>query len=148
MNFHDLEGIAARNPALAARFRFSKFTAVLVSGERSWTLTVNNGEVRVVDGASPHADFTLTAAVTDWESFVSQRPPVGFQTLYAMATVDRLKLSGPRMIEFVRHQMGFEMLLQRLRPASVQTPRTMVAAPEIEPIVGRYIRMGISGVQH
>jgi pimeloyl-ACP methyl ester carboxylesterase len=148
MNFHDLDAIAARNPALVARFRFSELTAVLVSGERSWTLTVDNGEVRVVDGPSPHADFTLTAAATDWESFASERPPVGFQTLYAMATVDRLKLSGPRMIEFVRHQMGFEMLVQGLRPTSVQKPRAMVAAPEIEPIVGRYIRLNIGGAQH
>src|SRR5450755_3489161 len=123
MDFHDLEAAAARNPALASRFRFSRLCIVLRNGARDWTLTIRDGQYSVADGSASDADFTLEASDADWAAFVSERPPVGYQTLFAMATIDRLKLSGPRMDQFSRYQMGLEMLLQGLRPLPPQLPR-------------------------
>jgi pimeloyl-ACP methyl ester carboxylesterase len=148
VDFSALPAIAARNRGLGARFRLADLCVVLRADDQAWTLTVRDGEVGIERDASPEADFTLSATTADWEAFVRERPPVGFQTLYAMATVDRLKLSGPRMLQFVRHQMGFEMLLQGLRPGPEPEWRSSLAGPEMEPIIGRYVRLTIAGAAH
>jgi pimeloyl-ACP methyl ester carboxylesterase len=148
MNFGALEAIARGNPALRPRFRFCDITVNLVVGETTSTLRIIDGAVTVSDGAAADADFTLSAAAADWEAFASERPPVGCQTLFGLATVGRLSLSGPRMIEFMRHQMGLEMLLQGVRPAPLPAPSPAPVAPQIEPGVGRYIRMAIGDAGH
>ncbi len=148
MDFKDLTAIAAGNPGLKLRFRHSDLTIVLRADARCWTLTIRDGTVAVADGAAPDAAFTLSAAAADWEAFAAERPAVGFQTLYGMSSVGRLTLSGPDVVQFARHQMGLEMLLQGLRPAPAAKPAPPPAAPEIEPIVGRYVRLAIGGVSH
>src|SRR4051794_40742358 len=102
MNFSALEAIASGNPALRPRFRFCDLTINLAAGEATSTLRIEDGAVTVTDGADGDADFTLSASSPDWQAFASERPPVGSQTLFGMATAERLKLSGPRMIEFMR----------------------------------------------
>ena len=148
MNFQDLERVAARIPALGSRFRFSDLCIVVEADERRCTLTIRNGDVKVCDSASSDADFTLSATTADWDAFASEVPPVGFQTLFGMATVERLRLSGPRAVQFLRHQMGLEMLFQGLRPVSARKPNAAPPVPTIEPIVGRYIRLTIGSISH
>ncbi len=148
MNFSALEAIARCNPALRPRFRFCDLTINLAAGETTSSLRIEDGAVIVTVGAAGDADFTLSAAPSDWEDFASERPPVGSQTLFGMATAGRLALSGPRMIEFMRYQMGLEMLLQGLRSAPAATPSPVPDTPQIEPGVGRYVRMAIGGVAH
>ena len=95
MNFQDLERVAARIPALGSRFRFSDLCIVVEADERRCTLTIRNGDVKVCDSASSDADFTLSATTADWDAFASEVPPVGFQTLFGMATVGEAKTFGP-----------------------------------------------------
>ncbi len=149
IDFSALPRVAAANAGLHARFRFSDLTVNLRAGERTSTVRIGDGGlVSVADGPADDADFTLAASEDDWAGFASERPPVGLQTLFAMATVGKLELSGPRELECLRHLMGLEMLLQGLRPRPNGGPSPAPASPEVEPIVGRYMRLAIEGAPH
>lgn len=91
-------------------------------------------------------DFTLAASTEGWNELRKPEPKPGFQTLSAMRRTRNLMVTGD-MAKFFQHMMLLELLFSKLSgegPASAQP----FEAAEIEPVIGRYLRLNLGGKPH
>ena len=93
---------------------------------------------------SEGVDFTMAALRTHWSELFKDEPAPGFQTLSAMRRTQNLIVTGD-MTKFFQHMMLLEMLFSGL---SDNEPTEILAAPEVEPVIGRYLRLMLEGKPH
>lgn len=89
-------------------------------------------------------DFTMAASAAHWAELRKAAPVPGFQTLSAMRRTQTLTVTGD-MIKFFQHMMLLEMLFSGL---SGDLPTASFGTPEIEPVMGRYLRLNLEGRPH
>ena len=89
-------------------------------------------------------DFAMTATAEAWAELRAPEPKPGFQTLSAMRRTRNLIVTGD-MTEFFRHMFLLELLFSNL---SGDAPAAALEEAEIEPVVGRYLRLNLEGRPH
>jgi pimeloyl-ACP methyl ester carboxylesterase len=94
----------------------------------------------------PDLDFTLAASSHGWAELRKPEPRPGFQTLSAMRRTRNLMVTGD-MTKFFQHMMLLELLFSNLSGDGI-LPAQPVEAPEIEPVIGRYLRLNLGGKPH
>ena len=119
---------------------------VVRAGEAATTVRIGD-TIATSPGAASDAAFTLTASPGTWEAFARPVPPVGYQSLVGMIRMGHLRVEGD-MLAFGRHMLFLEQLFAGLRPDMPPEPVPAVGAPVIEPVVGRYLRLGFNGRPH
>jgi pimeloyl-ACP methyl ester carboxylesterase len=139
-----LETAAQSDFGIAWRMQFQKLTVgIKVDDEDSHTLTIGPGVVAVSRTSSDTQDITLAGSSNAWAEFSSSHPAPGFQSLASMLDQGHLELQGDILV-FSRHSMMLERLFARLRDPKPNTAATY-DEPEIEEVVGRYVRMTMNG---
>ena len=119
----------------------------LVCGDETTFLTICSDGVRVsTDAPANETSFTMKASAEAWSEFRKCEPKPGFQTLSAMRRTQHLIVEGD-MVAFFRHLMMLELLFSDLSDEP-ETVNGCKGLPEIEPIIGRYIRTNIGGKRH
>ena len=78
-----------------------------------------------------------------WEEVIKANPDIGYQSLAGMVEAGKLKIAGDRL-QFTRHLMIFETLIDALRPQHTQDVAPL-SEPEFDEIVGRYVRLNVAG---
>ena len=91
--------------------------------------------------------FGLVASSDTWIKFAMAVPPVGYQSLVGMIRMGHLSVVGD-ILAFGRNLLFLEQVFAGLRPAAPAESPAAAADPEIEPIVGRYLRLDINGRRH
>ena len=92
------------------------------------------------------AEVTLSATSDAWAELRKSEPQPGFQTLTTMRRTQNLIVTGD-MVKFHQHLLLLEMLFSNLSPDEQPAP-PLPTAPEIEPVMGRYLRLAINGRPH
>jgi len=146
VSFERLAAALEDNEALQRRARLAALSFSVLSGETA--VAVRVGEtVAVAPGRAVDEAFTLAASPTTWAAFAQPEPAVGFQSLVGMQRVGHLGVDGD-MLAYGRNLLFLEQLFQALRPAATVAQPAAAASTEIEPIIGRYLRMELHGRPH
>ena len=136
---------AHANPHLALQRGFGPLVLELRSGGEKVFATIDADGVRFGPPASGQADLAMSAAPEAWAELRKDNPAPGFQTVATMRRAQHLTVTGD-MAKFQRHLLLLEMLFSRLeddRPEAGPPD-----APAVEPVTGRYLRLGIGGRAH
>lgn len=148
VDFSVLSNAPLSDPTIGWRMQFQSLVCGLnVPGAEAKTLRIGPAEIKLEDGLADDVDFTLIASEDAWDDFASERPSVGAQSLAALVDSDRMDVETDDIIKYSRHAMLLEKLFGQLRPGKPITAKPY-AAPEIEPVTGRYVRMNIEGRPH
>jgi pimeloyl-ACP methyl ester carboxylesterase len=141
-----LADVVAGRPALQRRARVAPFAfALKVGGE---TTTIRVGEkLATQPGAASDAAFTLVVAPEAWAEFGKVVPRVGYSSLTGMVRLGLLRVDGD-MLTFGRHMLFLEQLLGGLRAGRSEPEARFSEDGEIEPILGRYLRLDFKGRAH
>lgn len=91
-------------------------------------------------------DFTMAAPAANWAELRKAEPKPGFQTLSAMRRTQNLIVTGD-MTKFFQHMMLLELLFSDIC-GDAPSPDDGQGDPEIEPVVGRYLRLSLEGRLH
>lgn len=136
------------DPTIAWRMQFQTLVCGLdVEGEAPKTLRIGPAEIVLEGGLADDAQFRLVAAPEAWADYAQDVPPVGAQTLSALMETGRMDVIADDVMTYVRHSMMIEKIFSQLRSSkAVETPA--FDSVEVEPVVGRYIRMNIAGRPH
>lgn len=135
------------NAALQRRARLAALSFSVLSGGEAVAVRVGDG-VSVAPGRASGEAFTLTASPSTWAKFAKAVPAVGFQSLVGMQRVGHLEVDGD-MVSYGRNLLFLEQLFAALRPqVEERAPVGAADVVEIEPIVGRYLRMEMKGRPH
>ena len=146
--FEALEGSLARDEMLAWRGQFADFTIHVMAGDaKAWTVALRDGAAEVLEGVRGEPTLTFAAAPEIWERFAEPVPPVGFQALESLWETGRMELRGDAL-EFQRNLFFLEDLFARVRGAPDRAEPAPWAAPAVEPVTGRYLRVNIDGRPH
>ncbi|MFZ5779278.1 MAG: alpha/beta fold hydrolase [Pseudomonadota bacterium] len=146
MAFDRLAAVLEGNAALQRRARLAALSFGVLSGEAA--LAVQVGEaVLVTRGRTGDEAFTLAASPESWAAYAQPEPAVGFQSLVGMQRVGHLRVDGD-MVAYGRNLLFLEQLFEALRPPAAAALPAAAAGAEIEPIVGRYLRMDLQGRPH
>ena len=143
--FEFLKQRSDANPHIALQRGFGPLTLDLRAGEDRTVATIDEQGVRFEPPGSRAADLVLSAAADAWAELRKAEPPPGFQTLATMRRARHLTVTGD-MAKFYRHLLLLEMLFSPLEDGAA--PEAAGAAPAIEPVTGRYLRLAISGRPH
>jgi len=144
-----LPGVLQNNPGLAQRARRAQLAIHVSAGPKTATVRIDNGGIAVESGAKGTPDVTLAATAEAWANYADAVPPVGFQSLNGMMRAGFLTARG-NMLEFARHLLLIEAAFASVRPASPRAASAPKPAgkPQIEDIVGRYLRLDLLGRLH
>ena len=143
--FEFLKQRSDANPHIALQCGFGPLTLELRSGGDRTVATIDEQGVRFEPPGSSAADLVLSAAAEAWAELRKAEPAPGFQTLATMRRARHLTVTGD-MAKFSRHLLLLEMLFSHLEDGAA--PEAAGAAPAIEPVTGRYLRLAISGRPH
>lgn len=146
--FRDLEKAPAQDPSVAWAIQFEPLTLGLrIPDGENCTVEIGASGVRVTDSLSGDVDITFAASKSAWEEFAGHEPAVGYQALTSMAESGHLKIETADAVKYFRHSLMLEKLFASLRnaPAAEVPPHGKV---EIEPVVGRYLRLNLQGRPH
>ena len=133
------------NPHIALQRGFGPLTLDLRSGEDRTVATIDGQGVRFVPPGPAAADLVLSAEPAAWAELRKAEPAPGFQTLATMRRARHLTVTGD-MVKFYRHLLLLEMLFSPLDDGAA--PEAAAAAPAVEPVTGRYLRLAIAGRPH
>jgi pimeloyl-ACP methyl ester carboxylesterase len=135
------------NPALQRRARLGAFAFKVASGGETASVQVGD-RIAVSPDEGAAAAFSLRATPESWAEFVRPAPDVGFQSLIAMQRAGHLGVAGDILI-YGRNLLFLEQLFASLRPRPVTGPLpSLIGAPVIEPVIGRYLRLDFKGRPH
>ena len=140
--FEFLRERSEANPHIALQRSFGPLTLDLRSGDYRTVATIDGQGVRFGPPGSRAADLVLSAAPGAWAELRKAEPAPGFQTLATMRRARHLTVTGD-MAKFYRHLLLLEMLFSPLEDD--RTPEAATAAPAVEPVTGRYLRLSIAG---
>ncbi len=141
--FETIEQAAATNPMIGLRSQLVDLLAEFKIGDTSEYIHVKNGAVTSVEPNSRQPDFTLTAPQEAWQEVIKTHPDIGYQSLAGMVESGHLTIGGDRL-QFTRHLMIFETLIDAVRPQHAQDTAPL-SEPEFDDIVGRYVRLNVAG---
>ena len=133
------------NPHIALQCSFGPLTLDLRSGEDRTVATIDGQGIRFGPPGSSAADLVLSAEPAAWAELRKARPAPGFQTLATMRRARHLTVTGD-MVTFYRHLLLLEMLFSPFKGGGIR--EAAPAAPAVEPVVGRYLRLSIAGRPH
>ena len=144
--FEFLAERAAATPNIKHHCAYGPITFALRSDEDERFVRIDASGLAFME--SPPAtsvDFTLAATADAWAEAQKPIPKPGFQTLSTMRRTQNLLVTGD-VKAFFQHLLLLEMLFSNLSggPAVPET----VAAPVLEPVTGRYMRMNLEGRAH
>ncbi len=142
--FEFLKQRSDANPHIALQRGFGPLTLDLRAGEDRTVATIDEQGVRFEPPGSKAADLVLSAAADAWAELRKAEPAPGFQTLATMRRARHLTVTGD-MAKFYRHLLLLEMLFSHLEDGAAPEA---AAAPAIEPVTGRYLRLAIGGRPH
>ena len=144
----------AATPALARWGRDLTAELLLEVGERSWLLSLRDGQVARVQAGPfvmPSYTFALRLDPEGLARFLAPEPAPGWQDLLALRRHGALHVAGDTK-PFFQHLMWFKGALALLREGAPATPAAPQPQPlgsiTAEPITGRYWRMDIEGRPH
>ena len=143
--FDYIEARAAANPNIAQHAAFGPLSVVLHADDARWTLLIDEAGAHLSRGEGV-AEITLSATSNAWAELRKPEPQPGFQTLTTMRRTQNLIVTGD-MVKFHQHLLLLEMLFSNLSPDDQPAPLPPTA-PEIEPVMGRYLRLAINGRPH
>lgn len=139
---------------LAARF-FSK-DILLIAGDARCIAQIRDGVVTSFKSNPTFMNpwsFYIQGSVTAWETFLQPKPPPFFTDLYGCISRKNLELGGD-MEAALAHFWAVSRMLAIFREfqngascAAIQAPAEKQPGT-IEPIVGRYVFLGIEGTQY
>jgi pimeloyl-ACP methyl ester carboxylesterase len=142
IDFGKLAKAAYATQALQRRAELAGIAFTVRSGVRDTKVALK------IDAPSA---FTLIASVETWDEFAKAVPAVGYQSLVGMQRMGYLRIEGD-MIAYGRNLLFLEQLfaLGVRRAAAPHDRAAGVARPqaEIEPVVGRYLRLDFNGRPH
>src|SRR5262249_15925933 len=144
-----LPGVLRDNAGLAQRAKRAALTIHVSAGPRTATVRLDDGRITVEPGTKGNPDVTLTATTEAWASYADAVPPIGFQSLNGMMRAGFLTARG-NMLEFARHLLLIEEVFASVRPVALRAesaPKPL-GKPQIEDIVGRYLRLDLKGRPH
>lgn len=155
VDFKVLEAAPAQNAAMAWRMNFEPLTIALKGeGMEPSLLHIGPEGVKVAADSAESPNITFVAPKSSWEAFAKPDAPVGFQSLASMLEADNLDIEGANgagptaaAMCFARHSFMLETLFGFLRGEKPVT-REAWAETEIEPVVGRYLRLNIEGIPY
>ena len=142
--FEFLKERADANPHIVLQRSFGPLTLDLRSGEDGTVATIDGQGIRFGPPGSSVADLVLSAEPGAWAELRKAEPAPGFQTLATMRRARHLTVTGD-MVKFYRHLL-LEMLFSPFEGGGI--PEAAPAAPAVEPVVGRYLRLSIAGRPH
>ncbi len=145
--FQELIARGNTHPNIAWRGRYADACIELRSDGQSQFLHLDGDGVRL-GGERPGRAITLCldASAADWRELLDAEPSPGLQSLSAMRRTGHLTVTGD-LLAFYQNLLALELLFSLSRPRpenAVNGP----AAPEIEPIVGRYLNLDFQGRRH
>lgn len=144
--FDRLADRAQANANVRLHAGYESFAFVVLSNDDATHVTVGPGGVAVSTApANWNVDFRMAATAEAWAELAKPEPRPGFQTLSTMRRTRNLLVTGD-MASFFRHLFLLEMLFSDL--SAPAAPASPTAAPAIEPVVGRYLRLEIEGRPH
>jgi len=144
--FETLGAALAGNAALQRRASLAALGFTVASGDERWTVRLGERAV-VTQGAVMDAAFALSAPPAAWAEFAKAMPAVGYQSLVGMQRVGHLRVDGD-ILAYGRNLLLLEQLFASLRPNTEAHPPAAIGQPQIEPIVGRYLRLDLDGRPH
>ena len=136
---------AAANPNIAQHAAFGPLSVALHANDACWILLIDEAGAHLSRGEGV-AEITLSATSNAWAELRKPKPQPGFQTLMTMRRTQNLIVTGD-MVKFHQHLLLLEMLFSNLSPDDQPAPLPPTA-PEIEPVMGRYLRLAINGRPH
>lgn len=146
--FSELKKVPESDPSVAWAIQFEPLTLnMIVQGGKNCTIQIGAQGIDVTDGLLDEADLTFTASAEDWEKFSMPAPEVGYQALSSMAETGRLKIQLADAVKYFRYSFALEKIFASLRKTSI-TKVELHERTEIEPIVGRYLRINLQGKPH
>ena len=111
-------------------------------------LTIDKAGARLNGSPPEHRiDLTLSATADDWSELTAPIPKPGYQTLSTMRRTQSLIVTGD-MVKFYQHLLLLEMLFSNLSDQTSFPQPAPIAAPMIEPVTGRYLRLQSQGRPH
>ena len=143
---------ATANPNIRQHCAFCEhepLTVLLQADDLTQFLTIDADGARLSE-PSEVADLTFKASKDAWAELRRKNCRPGFQTLSAMRRAQNLVVTG-NMVKFQQHMLLLEMLFANLSDdLAVRETQAAeaIGEPELEPIIGRYIRVAIDGRPH
>ena len=142
-DFRKLTRTLDGNAWLERRARLAELGFTVQSG-------VTSTPVELVIGAK--SLFTLSAAPETWDEFAKPIPAVGYHSLVGMQRVGHMRVEGD-VLAYARNLLFLEQLFEALRGQRDSSPAHEGApggggSNELEPIVGRYLRLDLQGKSH
>lgn len=150
VDFSILTHVLDRDPTIGWRIQFEELVIGLdVPNTGTWTLHVGPEQISLIDGLANAATFTFTASSKAWVDYATGIPPVGAQSIASLVETGQLTVTADAtgMLAYCRHAMLIEKLFSHLRGLKPVTARPY-GKVEVEPIVGRYIRLDIDSRPH
>ncbi len=147
LDLQDLNHTIRGHAALQHRARTAPFTFVLRVDTKATSVRV--AEITAVQpGAAGDAAFTLVVDGAAWAEFSKPVPKVGYSSLTGMVRLGLLRIEGD-MLAFGRNMLVLEQLFEALRDGAKEARREEGRSPaDIEPIVGRYLRLEFKDRPH
>lgn len=146
--FDALKAAPANDPTIAWAMQFEPLSLALeVKGGADATLHLSAAGVEISPALDSDCAIRLTAEKGAWERFSQAEPPVGYQALSSMVESGHLKLTLKDPVQYFRHSLMLEKLFASLRPQPVAEVAPFDKV-EIEPVVGRYLRVNLQGRPH
>lgn len=136
--------VITRNQMIKLRSQLVDLVAEFRVGENSEILQIKAGEIKLIENNSRQPDFSLAASQQSWDELVKSHPAVGFQSLAGMVETGHLIVEGERL-QFTRHLMLLETIVEALRPNESAPPLASLPEPVFDDIVGRYVNFNVAG---
>jgi pimeloyl-ACP methyl ester carboxylesterase len=137
--------------ALVHRGRHLTTTFLVDVGDTSWLVRVVEGRIAAVDRGPVRLgswSFAVRAPAEAWRRFWEPVPPPGYHDILALTRTAGARLEGDLQPLMANLRYVKEVLASPRRRA----PHDGAAAPgpsaEVEPIVGRYLRLTLDGRPH
>ncbi len=152
-----LADLVNADAALVRRGRFLTTTFLVEVGDIAWLVRVVEGRIASVE-KGPFLmrawTFAVRAPAEAWRRFWEPVPPPGYHDIFAMTRIGGARVEGdlqPLMahLRFVKDVLA----APRRRAAAPAGPPVSAgsqisAGPDLEPIVGRYLRLTLDGRPH
>lgn len=144
--FEALASALDQNAGLQRRAALAALTLTVYADGEATTVKVGN-PVQVSPGAAADSMFSLSASAETWGEFAKPVPRIGFQSLAGLQRLGKLKVAGD-LLSYGRNLLFLEQLFSSLKPRTRPSPTARPNVPAIEPILGRYLRLDLSGRTH
>ena len=153
--FERLPDLVNANADLVRRGRFFTATFLVQRGETPYLIRVVEGRIdRVERGPFLMRDwrFAIRASEAAWQKFAASVPEAGYQDVFAMAKFGHALVEGDLLL-LMQNLRYVQEVLGGVRPRSEEPATdahagTAIGNGGLEPIIGRYVWLNLSGRRH